>query len=129
MNIKLLRQIKKQILAEPLQFYMQCWLSNVRHDQQKIPNCGTTACIAGWAICIVRKQNPEAARQDYLSGQFYCSSIAREFLELDVTQSDLLFLESKWPIKFQRTEKETPLQTAKRAAKRIEHFIKTKGEE
>ena len=47
------------------------------------------------------------------------------------TNAGQLFFDDQWPEKFQEAlvEAKTPLQRAKVAVKRIEHFIKTNGEE
>jgi hypothetical protein len=48
MNIKLLKQIIKEIQAEPLRFDIFEWSNTC----DKIAPCGSTACIAGWAVAI-----------------------------------------------------------------------------
>ena len=48
MNVKLLKQIKEAIRRHPKQFDMAEWF---RRDVEA-PRCGTTACIAGWALTL-----------------------------------------------------------------------------
>lgn len=58
MNVKLLRRIIKAIKKEPGQFDMRSWFTR----QRGIPNCGTAACIGGWAVALTKRANPEKAR-------------------------------------------------------------------
>lgn len=129
-TIKLLRQIKRKILAEPRQFVMGGYFK--QHVRWKIPNCGTAACIAGHALALRIKANPAKAR-DVFTG-WEQSTVAAKYLGLDTQQADNLFHVSHWPRRFKKDAWEdssdfdssgTAISNAKRAARRIEHFIKT----
>lgn len=131
MNTKLLLEVKKQILKEPLQFQMACFFAtsldwdSIVKPKYKIPNCGTAACIAGWTVAIATKTNPKEALRNP-----ECLSIsisARKALDLSYWQSELLFNMYRWPEEFKFTEKHTPKQRANKAAKFINWFIKTGG--
>lgn len=118
MNTRLLRKVQRKILAEPKQFQMRTWFtSDLDH---KIPNCGTAACIGGWALVLSRKAKPSALQ--LIPSPF---ELIREALNLPYWQASLLCVFRQWPVKFQRYGEDN----AKQAARRIEHFIKTGGEE
>lgn len=58
LNVKLLRKIKRHILAVPNRFQMEWWKTtdkpgtSVRLDglDRRVPKCGTVCCLAGWAV-------------------------------------------------------------------------------
>ena len=123
MNVKLLRRVKKHILEEPRRFAMGTWQSygepkteaaiglswnarNPYENEQKFPECGTIACIGGWA--------------EY----FEHNSQIREW-------GGKLISASLWPDKFytRYAKAKTARTRAKIAAERIDHFIATKGAE
>ena len=98
MNVKLLKRIKEQILAEPAQFVMSTYFSdNVLENDipRKIPNCGTAACIAGWACTLDLKITPALA-----SKQAHVQDKAESLLKLYRGQAERLFLVSYWPEPF-----------------------------
>lgn len=86
-----------------------------------IPNCGTAACIAGWALCLSQKINPIALR--------FKGGNQRIILGLEDNEIVRLQWFSEWPSKFQKHTKEGTPAFARQAVARIEHFIKTKGAE
>lgn len=79
LNITLLEEVKRRILAEPKQFVMHSYFTdNIETElpedirlgfndelmkllptKFEIPNCGTAACIAGHIYSIVKQKNPE----------------------------------------------------------------------
>ena len=120
MNVRLLRRIQKQILKEPRQFYMDTWFKEAAWKGKKNPNCGTAACIGGWAIALSLSITPREA-----SGFTAPEKRAMEALKLTSRQADLLFQPNWWPRKFRRRASTNPQQ----AIARIEHFIRTKGNE
>lgn len=134
MNIELLLKVKEQILREPRQFNMEHYFFTYEEgyepdtEEEKIPNCGTAACIAGWAIAIAYQQNPREANQNLNS---YAGPIARDLLELHYMQSERLFHTCDWPKRFKDEyfSANTNQERAEVAARRIDHFIATKGEE
>lgn len=128
-SIKRLREIKAQILAEPRQFLMHSYFTESLNIQKPIPNCGTAACIAGWAISKAFTRNPDVAKS--LAGGIEKEGIANNYLLLNEAQGKRLFHMSRWPDKFTKIgdEREGSPSFAKQAAARIDHFIRTHGSE
>lgn len=129
MNVKLLRRIKKHILEEPKRLIMGDWLVKGEPGQfftgdgnhaQKFANCGTAACIAGWA-CILTKQS-------VAPGQ-WLRDLGAQVLGIE-PYGGLLEV-SEWPQPFQHEyiDAKTPKKRARIAAERIDHFIATKGKD
>lgn len=128
MNVRLLRKIKKHILAEPRRFVMWAWLreketsgdtftSDANDNRQvKFAKCGTAACIAGWTCILAGDKHPYDHEES-----------ARELLEVDEQQSKSLFILDRWPEEFRYPYQKAVGQRTmvKIAANRIEHFIKT----
>lgn len=148
-NIPLLRKIQKQILKEPKQFDMTNWFTQTESKMRKsgdrffteisqhsrIPNCGTAACIAGWAVAINNRLNPDQASawasSEHKNGLYFVG-YAAELLGLDDDQGDRLFYEGNWPEEFKFEMGKAygkASKQAKVACARIDHFIKTNGEE
>ena len=124
MNVKLLRKVKRHILAEPKRLYMPAYIIR-KEDGMDISRpfarCGTAACIAGWTyILSVKSKTPPRTGDEHTE--------AAELLGLTELQADRLFLPGNWPLDFRDglTGDGKP-ETAKVAAARIEFFIKTKG--
>lgn len=126
MNIRLLKQIKAAILKEPKQFVMSDWFT--KYMDWTIPNCGTAACIGGWAIALANKVNPEEAKEIFLREENN-EQTPEKLLKLTGEQEDKLFYHSNWPERFQFKSTDGALARAKKAAKRIDHFIETEGAE
>ena len=135
MNVKLLRKIQKHILAEPRRLAMCDWIQRGKPGQeltfqdgsvigQTYAECGTAACIAGWAVILSSKRTPKDS--DTVLDR------AIKILGITEYQSDSLFLRSLgWPQKFSQAylAAKTPSGKARVAVRRIDHFIKTKGAE
>ena len=143
MNVKLLREVEKRILAEPRRFDMMTFGDKLDKEAiealgEEAPPCGTVACIAGHVDWMTHPRLFAAsvaidrfARDD--------SIVERAAKELGLNRFELsqdtyagrLFFDDEWPKKFQAafSKAKTPLQRAKVAVKRIEHFIKTNGKE
>lgn len=126
MNVKLLRKVKRHILAVPKRLFMNTFVKTRGTSwsvlEERFPPCGTVACIAGW--CAVFKVG---AKEAYESNP---REIAMKELNLTPTQADILFEPYLWPDKFVKgCADDGKLRTAKIAAARIEHFIKTEGKE
>lgn len=121
LNVRLLRRIQKQILKEPKQFDMSWWYT----PGEGVPNCGTAACIAGWAVALDKKINPREAHR--LMGASIIPSRAENLLKLSDCQARALFFTSYWPkeFKWKFNNAKTSRQEAKVAVARIEHLIKT----
>lgn len=138
MNIPLLKRVKAAILKHPKQFEMADWFGSVLyfgHDRSgylkhhKAGGCGTAACIAGWT-CHVALENKKLVETDAAIG-FEAARKATELLELSRNQAACLFYHSAWPRRFaeQHEDAKTLSDRARAAARRIDHFIKTKGKE
>lgn len=129
LNVRLLRRIKKHILANPSRFFMGWYVARgvprSRHFDlpnslrfsvldlpSTVPECGTAACIAGWAN-LFTGHKPTAHR-----------SAAKA---LGLPNDNGLFSIYEWPCKYRdkyRSAK-TSRARARIAANRIEHLIKT----
>jgi hypothetical protein len=153
--IRLLRRVQKRILKEPKQFEMSTgFILNghnagilfsstpdyIRHGE--IPNCGTAACVAGWALTLGTgcKKPIQAARKFHEFRKLKSvwgpiESRARRILSLSKEQSNRLFYADQWPVQFNRDRSLTGFsrlskrKQAQLAVKRIDHFIKTDGAE
>lgn len=132
MNVRLLRRIQKRILAEPLQFQMGHWFTARGdwsdfidgHAPEMIPNCGTAACIAGWAVTLDLHKKPSEVEVNSIEPR------ARRLLKLTLEQALRLFIINQWPQEFSGDWAIlTPRQKARRAVQRIDYFIMTKGAE
>jgi hypothetical protein len=127
MNVRLLRRIQRQILKEPKQFWMDAYFCDCISWQ--IPNCGTTACIAGWATALGKNKNP---RQAWLTG-VDARQYGEHKLKITNVQASKLFFTDAWPRKYRTAYLKALMakrlaDSARIAAKRIDHFINTKGE-
>jgi len=122
MNVKLLKQVAKAILAHPNNTDMTDWVNH--HDH--IAKCGTTGCIAGW---IVAAANLAKLRKIDTDRDIQLEAI--ELLDITNEQSWELFNGTKWPAKFRQAwlEATSRKEEAKVIVRRIKHFIKTKGQE
>lgn len=138
MNVKLLEKVKAHILAEPRRFKMSSFVhlktgegekfydyDAGRNPESEFAQCGTAACIGGWAMILYGK-NPKRV-YEYQNP----SLVAGKCLGLtDQEQRSRLFSFDRWPHKFrQRFQRSSIHNRVKVAAARIEHFIKTKGAE
>ncbi len=118
LNVKLLRRVRDKILKEPLQFEMSQWYTLAL--DHPIPNCGTAACIAGWAIALAEKKSPAAC--------YDTNNIQGKAMRLLGIEDDpwKLFAVSSWPIRYQNQFYNTgSLKVRARiAARRIDAYIK-----
>lgn len=126
LNVRLLRRIQKHILEEPRRFFILRFKEAgipdstviVENGQaQQIPECGTMACIGGWA-CIL------SGRKTRL--RFWNTAVS--LLGLTFDQADALFTYHEWPRRFFNSYQQAENERARRAriaAARIEHLIKT----
>lgn len=142
-TIKLLQQVKRAILKEPKQFWMKHWFKQ-SHD---IPNCRTAACIGGWLYTFTNSRKKPSSGVKCLSKiigvidydgngnskttNFDGSSgvIADTMCELGIKNYDKLVNFAYWPIQFAKIHEEGTPEYAQQAADRIDHFIKTDGQE
>jgi hypothetical protein len=125
MNVRLLRRIQRQLLKEPDSYDQEVYVDTHTTDAGV---CHTRACIAGWA-CL-------------LSGRTVNGVLPRILLGLTLEQADRLFspiegprgfrcLSTAWPERYARQylEAKTPRGKARAGFRRIEHFIRTKGDD
>lgn len=155
MNVKLLRKIRDEILKKPLRLDMGNWVNR----QDDIAPCNTTACIAGWAVILDKQNRYKtkwtdeatvAIRDNQASPlRSYFETTGQDCLDLTRIQAQRLFYCQSWPAQFSKPWTELHENTflivargrdnrrklmarrkmAKLTAKRIDHFIKTKGDE
>jgi hypothetical protein len=113
-NAPLLIEVKEQILQHPDEFNMNIWL------------CDTMACIGGWALLLANKKTGPKQYMD-----IWGKGIPEDVLGLIEDQGKKLFYENYWPkeIKQAFSNAQTSQQRAKIAAKRIDLFIATNGEQ
>ena len=142
MNVAKLLAVKRQILKVPSQFGMtRYFFTDVNHfnnkyelKREKIPNCGTAGCIAGWAVALEEFQgSPAEAYKAYSRSPHRRAQFLLDLTEIEAER--LFYLtpsaHESWPPQFREA-----YQAAKRlrdrarvAARRIDHFIKTGGRE
>lgn len=118
LNVRLLRKIQKHILEEPKRFWMGWWKEDSIPGHKPAP-CGTTACIAGWAVIL--SNEPEKAGAPSIR--------ARVLLGLDPDDMTLFFSDA-WPEPYRTlyeraVDKDDEKDMAKAGADRIEHLINT----
>jgi hypothetical protein len=113
-NVPLLLEVKEQILQHPDEFNMNIWL------------CDTMACIGGWALLLANKKTGPKQYMD-----IWGKGIPDDVLGLTQDQGYNLFYETLWPheIRLAFVNATTSQQRAKIAAKRIDLFIATNGEQ
>lgn len=149
MNVEKLLQVKRTILRDPgSQFVMDSFFadaesidsSSIEIKRKKVANCGTAACIAGTAIAMEMFQNNrQEARRN--RGAYAPFDTAKKILDLNETQAEKLFYlvfqaptlnpNREWPPQFRDAYLAAKTLKARKriAAKRIDHFIKTNGQE
>lgn len=129
LNVKLLRKIQRHITEEPRRFVMSNWMRRGSPgaiitdfaSQQPIPDCGTAACIGGWALLL--------SGEDYNSAIINTEGKATKILGIEGLEAPgRLFGVSQWGKFKKRFEKaRRPETRAKIACERIDHYIATKG--
>lgn len=130
LNVRLLRRIQKALLKEPSQFNMEQYFNDRSTTKRKPANCGTAACIGGWAYALSKNLNPSKARVKYLAEHGFMGPIASRLLGLGtgdkINEHALLYLE-QWPQPFRTnySKAKTDRAAARAAVDRIEHLIKT----
>ncbi len=135
MNTKLLLEIKEKILLMPRNFKMSAFFSTILEyadkELNRIPdNCGTTCCIAGWAISLqTEEKTPLAGKMFKYRTDGLNEDLGAQYLDLTSSQAVRLFSANYWPEYFQDQydAAETYIERAQIAAKRIDHFIATEG--
>lgn len=136
LNVRLLRRIKRHILAEPKRFQMDAsvlvaktqkeWMKEIvwANDASKIrPPCGTAACIAGWADVLTN-----GIPDDFELGGVRHRAATALGVDAGISwTSHPLFYARNWPEPFasKYSNAKRPSTRAKIAADRIDHLIKT----
>jgi hypothetical protein len=119
MNIFLLLKVAEAILAEPWHFNMDSW------------DCGTTACIGGWACRLSGMPYHETR-------QLWHYTYPKKFLKLSGEEAERLFFDENWPEQFRFSfdnlrdidgHIENHEKAVQIAVARIHHFIATEGRE
>lgn len=130
MNVKLLRQVKRAILAHPTQVRMDTLFSHFSPVHSKVGGCGTAGCIAGWATFLVDKKkskNPKAYTLDKASRRSSdnIAKARRALCLADFGQLQSLFYLEGWPDQFANAlgKAKTAKQYAQVVADRIDDFI------
>lgn len=142
MQVKLLRQVKAHILDEPRRLHMDHGL--MPKYGKDAPACGTVGCIAGWTVVLANKKRTESAkatikrlkipRSESLPRERSWSAIedmATEILGIRSSAAERLFYTWNWPnalVSAYRSAS-SAAERAKITARRIERFIRTKGQE
>lgn len=134
MNTKLLRQIQKEIRAEPRRLRMSDW---IRTDVTGVgaPPCGTVACIAGFATILSRDYGatpPRSFTSKAVVVQAANESYEKEgakALGLIPRQAVRLFYIGEWPSRYQRDymHAHSSKRRAQVTCKRIDAFIRSGG--
>lgn len=126
MNVRKMRQIGKDILAEPRRFNIDTWGLSIDtkaaaeeygHAKTAVPPCGTVCCFAGeWALRYMKVSPKELTNNSYnLKNLGHVSYLCAEDLELP---NQDLFYSDFWPEKI-RTPKGVKPGTKRYA----EHFV------
>jgi hypothetical protein len=104
-NVALLLRVADVIAKHPEQFHMDQW------------DCGTTACIAGWAWRLAR---PDEDWWGARTGDLHPSTF---LLGLKREQTGELFAEPGWPAEFRSRHCDTAAERADKAVRRIHAFL------
>lgn len=128
MNRTLLLKVKEQILAEPESFEMETWVRTefpfrdyeIKFDK---PDCGTAACIGGWA-CLLEGEKAKSCEGDEVTSHRYYQH-AMQYLGINDEQARVLFNTAAWPDDLRTAWYDTRSKNkrAKIAAERIDRFI------
>lgn len=134
MNVPRLQRVAARIVEHADRFDMDDYV------------CGSVCCIGGWAALdagMIRLRDElgadyrwyelvgEAFGLDQGQEPPYVSDVFRLALDLTQTQAALLFHVEHWPMMYaeQYDSARDQRERAEVAAKRIKHFIRTKGEQ
>lgn len=120
-TVSRLRWLKSQLLKHPHRYDQRNW-------------CGTEACLAGFCLPKAvgsRKVTLEYSdpKLEWAALQITYRELAANWLGIDRVQSMKLF-SSFWggdAHQYMRTSRDTDVQAARKARRRIDMFIKTEG--
>ena len=123
MNVELLREVQVRIRQHPYHFNMEMWIDDIEMAKSfyepywkldegarsaifgrlisEDESCGTTACIAGWAVACASNKAKELAKNAvlYSNSIFYNSMSTVAGKLLDLPNTDLFYAEY-WPEPF-----------------------------
>jgi hypothetical protein len=128
MNTELLIKVREAIMAHPHNTDMVAgW---ILHSNFQVAQCGTTGCIAGWAIAGGDLEKLRKRREATGAGH-QVRERAKKLLDITEAQADRLFHVYAWPpsLKWSYDSATTWRMRAKITARRIDHFINTGGKE
>lgn len=120
---ELLRAIKAHVLEEPKRLEMEFYLATKKEIQteetlskyrNRLPRCGTIACIAGWA-CVLTGRKP----------YYSYDEMAASLLGVETDTGWRLFNECRWPLRLLKKHNKalTLEQKAEAAGEAIDWFI------
>lgn len=118
--IAILRKVQKAIVAEPTLY------------SQSIPfrpnaECGSPSCICGWLDLFLRPKGYRGVRWQSINIEAGASLLGGE---VGTARYYRLFNLHEWPLRYKsRWYALTRPTKARRASRRIDHFIKTGGAE
>lgn len=137
MNVRKMRQIGKDILAEPRRFNMTAWFGTVYskgtasildHSEKAIPPCGTVCCFAGeWAMRYAKAQfKYDGTYHDYSKDKDeYIENACVNHLDLP---NRLLIHQTRWPGRLRTKHKAGTKAYAKHFVNKVlEDYIATNG--
>lgn len=132
LNVRLIRKVIKHILAEPRRYFQETTIrrgvpgEHVGKDpKHTFAQCGTAACIAGWAYLLSTKvPDPDV---------YAIMAKAQRLLGLDHERASNLFSgepEAHWPTPFneQYDNAKSPRGKVGAAVRLLEKVIKTGGQ-
>ena len=138
MNVDRLLAVREMILRYPENFDVLGWSNGtVVADKHAAPACGTTACIAGWALAMRDGAFNEAMYfvNDKNDVDFYDNLLnlkqeAADYLGIDVESADKLFVGHFWDedLKTSYLKEKDPKIRADIAAARIDRYILSAGQ-
>lgn len=134
MNVELLLKVKEAILEEPKRIDMDTWAN----EDETVP-CGTVGCIYGWGQALATGLRGIAVWDFIKKDPSYKNIFGVDIptspqapFDLTFAQAQRLYYVNHWPARFRaalnRHLEQTP-EYAQVVADRIDHFIKTGGEE
>ena len=108
--------------VKPAKFNMGSWCQNTDGEDTSadhVGECGTTACIAGWAVVVAI---PEPIKRIEVLGddQSGIAEFARDFLGLTEKQTDYLFY-GDWRYRIPKADR-LDWDTPKRAAEAVRYL-------
>lgn len=100
MNVELLRRVQESIKSNAHAFDMQLWFESHGYkygNPLTQPECGTTACIAGF-VCLLEGWVPDSYH-GVRKGSYFDEAelVAAKLLQLNSEDKDALFQIEEWP--------------------------------